>query len=247
MLTDGEKAIRMTWKKYLRLVLVSILPLMLAGYFAAKLIWPYEPSAHITCAPFLLTGQENCRNVGDGSLYDSVKSEHPAWFDVHVGDYDEDAYLHDFVEASARIIPTVEIVSATPFFGYSPDVKSFMGSLAGRNAVMNLGIQDEERSLITDEVALLYCKNLQIGDGNEEYTSDCYGNGWSGPVTYRVNGAGKEELDSLITSIEEEIADRRNDYNLFRIVTYPIFVYTFFFVSFLIWLVARAVRYVANG
>lgn len=244
---DGEKTIRMTLKKYSRLVLVSILPLMLTGYFAAKLIWPHDPYAYITCAPFFLTGDENCRSVGDGSLYDSVKGEHSAWFDVQVGEYDEDAYLHDFVEASARIIPSVEIVSATPFVGNGPDVKSFMGSLAGRRAVMNLGIPDEERSLITDEVVILYCNDLWLDDGKDEYTSGCYGNGWSGPVTYRVNGAGKEELDSLRTSIEEKISDRRDEYNLYRIIMYPIFVYTFFLVSFLIWLVARAVRYVKNG
>lgn len=234
----------MTLKKYSRLTLVSILPLFLVGYLAAKFIWPYDPYVQIICAPFSLTGYENCRDIGNGAFYESVRGQHPAWFDVRIGNYDENAYLHVSTEASARSITGAEIASATPFLGNSPDVDPFVASLSGRNAVINLGIPDGKRSFITDQIAILYCNDIRLDAEKDEYTSGCFGDGWSASVTYHVYGKSREEIRNLRGEIQEQITERQSDYRIYRIFAYPIFLYAYFLFSLLSYIFMHVVRFV---
>lgn len=229
--------------------MVSFIPLFIFGVITAKILFHYsgEKYSFILCAPFL--GMENCRPLGDpnGNLYRNVKDEHPAWFDVTVGNYDNNASLHNFIMASTRFVPNAQIMSASPFVGYGPEVESFMGTLAGRRVMVKLGIQQGEQSIISGENIILYCNNLLFKAQEGEYTSQCYGDGWGGPVNYRTTGASRDDLDKLLASINKEVDSGRLDYDIYRIVMYPIFIYLFLLISFFAWISVKAVRFVKNG
>lgn len=223
----------------MRLFVVSCIPLLILGFLTANIFFPYDKHEHMTCEPFF--SMENCRNVGDSDsrLYKMVISESPVWFDV---DAENSGFLR--IQASARRVLNAEIVSASPYVGYGPEVASFMGALAGRQATVNLGNANKEESITVGDMNILYCNSLEFETKEGEYTSVCYGDGWGGPVTYRVTGASRGELDKLLNSINEEIDDRRLDSYLYRTVMYPIFIYIFLIVSFLMWLFMKAVRFV---
>lgn len=240
----------MTTRKFRRLFIVSFIPLLIFGVITAKILFHYsgEKYSYILCAPYL--ERENCRPLGDpdGKLYQYVKGEYPAWFDVTESNYDSNTPLHNFIMASTRFVPDAQIMSASPFVGYGPEVESFMGSLAGRRVVVKLGILQGERSVITDDNnIILYCNNLRFNTQEGEYTSHCYGDGWGGPVTYRTTGVSRDELDKLLVSINKEVDSGRLGYDIYRIVMYPIFIYLFLLISFFVWISVKAVRFVKNG
>src|SRR5690606_26758408 len=135
-------------------------PLMALGFLVSKFVFHQSGMKYsfVTCAPFTLTGSENCRQVGDpsGSLYKSVESEHPAWFDVEVGDYDAGAPYQNFVSASTRILSDTQIVRAGTYSIHTPRSASVMESLPGHRAAIKLGIEDGERSFIQDGMYYLY-------------------------------------------------------------------------------------------
>lgn len=237
----------MTRNKYARLLIVLFVPLLAAGYFCAKSIWPYDPYAHITCAPDEFTGRENCRSVGDGSLYDSVKSEHNTWFDILIQDGDNNDYLHNFAEASTRVIFGAEIVAASGFAGSSAKTEIFMKSLSGREAVIHLGIESDQRSSFTEKDAILTCNNVLFGVRKGEYTSHCFGDGWGGPVIYKVSESSSNDLENLRGAIAKITDNRHYDYNIWRVIVYPIFFYAFILISLVSWIAFKVVRFVKNG
>lgn len=240
----------MTRKKFIRIFIVSFIPLLILGFVFAKTVATYDPYAYITCAPFQLSGvtlDENCRSVGDpdGPLHKSVRSEHPSWFDIMEPRYDADAPLHNFITGSQRIINQVEIVDASPFFGYGKDVAEYMKSLTGKKAILQLGIPGNERSVIIDNgISSLYCNNLNFEDTPGLYMSQCYGNGWGGPIVYHVSDLDRPKMDELKSGIEKIISERESDYFLYRIIIYPLFIYVFLLISLLIWIFRKAVRFV---
>lgn len=239
----------MSTRKFRRLFIVSFVPLLILGVITAQLLFHYSGGRYeyILCDSFL--GIDNCRPVGDpdGNLYKHVEGEYPAWFSVYGLD-DRSAPLYNFIMASTRVVPGVQIVHASPFVGFGPEVASFMGSFAGMRAVVKLGIEKGERSIIiSDEDIILYCNDLSFKAMEGEYTSRCYGKGWAGNVTYRATGVSRDELDKLLASINKTVDSRSRDYNIYRAVMYPIYVYLFLLVSFFAWVFLKAVRFVKNG
>ena len=239
----------MTKKQFVRLFIVVFFPLLLLGFITANFVFKNSGGAYayILCAPFL--DSENCRPVGDpeGALYKSVKSKYPAWFDVTEDGYDSDSPLSNFVMASTRTVREAVIVEAVPFTGYGADVTSFMSALAGKRAMVNLGIREGQRSKIYVDGVLLACTNLVFAEKDGEYLSQCYGDGWGGPVKYRATGQSRDELDRLQQAVNGEVASRRSDYVVYRAVMYPIFIYLFLAVSLLIWATIKAARFVKGG
>ena len=239
----------MSANKYKRLCIVSFDPLMVLGFLTSKFVFHKSGMeySYVTCAPFI--SLENCRQVGDpdGNLYKHVISEHPAWFDVQVGDFDADAPLHNFISASTRVLPDAQIVRTNTFAFSSPRSESVMSSLLGQKAVIKLGIEEGERSFIQDGVYFLYCNSLKFESKEGEYTSNCFGDGWSGGVTYQATGHSRDQLDKLLSSIKEVDSQRKSEYNIFRVVMYPLFVYLFILASLIVFIVSRAIRYVKSG
>ncbi len=233
----------MNIRKYTRLFVVSCIPLLILGFITAKIFFPYDSNAMMTCETFL--GIENCRSVGnvDGSFYKMVISEYPEWFDVQVGDYDKNSVFVG-IRATARRVLNAEIMSAIPYTGYGPEVASSMGALAGRRVTVDLGNQNKEKSIAAGDMNILFCNTLKFESTQGEYTSACHGSGWGGRVTYQVTGASRGEFDKLLNSINIEIDSRRLDNYLYQIIMYPMFIYIFLVVSFLMWLFMKAVRFV---
>lgn len=234
----------MTSKKYLRLTIVSLPLLFAIGFLCAKLLWPYPQYSNITCAPFYTI--ENCRDVGTGGLYDSVISEHPVWFSARIGEYKDDEYLQNFIRISERQVLDAQIIEASPFMGHGSDVKSFMGSFAGRSSDILLGVREAQNSIITNQEMLLFCSNLKFKSPGI-YESNCHGDGWGGPVTYRLFGEAETSMKDLQSSIQKEIEHREQDYFAYKLIMYPIFIYLFFLISLVAWLTVLAVRFVKNG
>jgi hypothetical protein len=54
-------------------------------------------------------------------------------------------------------------------------------------------------------------------------------------------------LDRLDAAVKEVVEQRRIDYLLHRIITYPLFICAFLVLSALTWATMRAVRYVRQG
>lgn len=239
----------MSANKYKRLFIVSFIPLLALGFLTSKFVFHKSGMKYsfVTCAPFM--DFENCRQVGDpdGTLYKSVKSEHPAWFDVDVSDYDAGAPLNNFISASTRVLPDAQIVRTNTFAFASPRSESVMASLIGQKAAIKLGIEEGERSFIQDGMYFLYCNSLKFESKEGEYTSNCYGDGWSGVVTYQATGHSRDQLDKLLSSIKKVDSKRKSEYNIFRVVMYPFFVYLFILVSLIVFIVSRAIRYVKSG
>lgn len=241
-----ETDLPMNRKQFARLFLVAFLPLLLLGFVTAKVVFEHsgDKYAYILCIP--ANTFENCRSLGepDGSLYKLTKDYSPAWFDVTEDGYDSNSRLSNFVMASTRSVRGAEVVRAAPFAGYGEDVELIMNSLVGKRAVVNLGIKKDELSSIHRDGVLLFCNNLWFGAKHGEYTSQCYGDGWGGAITYQVTGQSRRELERLQAAINDVVATREAEYFAYRAVMYPLFIYLFLIISFLVWITIKAARFV---
>ena len=238
----------MTYRRYVRLCAVLFVPLLLLGIVIFKFAIPYPRYTNIICEGGGVLS-ENCRYVGnsDGGLYSAIKKSRPIWVDVTVGEFDEGNYLQTNVEVTGRIIRSARIVDAQPFAAQSDEVGAYMKTLVGVPATVMLGIENNERSMIADGAALLACNGLNIKDEAGLYSANCYGSGWSGPITFRADGEGRNSLETLRTKIGEEIRGLESDYLLYRILTYPLFIYLFLILSLVSWLVVQSFRFVRRG
>lgn len=240
----------MTLSKYKRLCLVLVLPLLAAGWICAHAAWPYYPYQNVLCQPFL--GSENCRPVGrpEDSFYKSIKKEGDKdWFDIWT--YDEHSPTSTFAEASGRFVGGAVITDATTFLGQPQEVEDFMKrNLIGKNAIVHLGIPTESArsSTVNATTVLLYCNDLHYGTEPGNYSASCFGNGWSGPVSFRVDsGPSRPMLDALQKDVWKLVEEKKSDFRLWQWVMYPIFVYGFLALSLVCWLAMRAVRFVRAG
>ena len=238
----------MNKRKFLRLFMVLFIPLLILGIVVGNIIFNRsgEQFARILCTPDY--SGEHCRSVGelDGKWHRQLKSEYPAWFDVLKRDYDESSYLHNFIMASTRVLPDVQII-AVHYDGFDADAKSFMNYSVGRRAIVKLGIDKEEKSFISEDTPIIYCYSLTFEAKEGEYTSYCFGDGWGAGFTYRAIGASRDNLEKLLASINQIEDSRRREYNIYRVVMYPIFIYLFILISFISWIFVKAVRFVKNG
>ncbi|WP_209382096.1 hypothetical protein [Pararoseomonas baculiformis] len=230
--------------------MVLVIPLLALGFLTAKFLLPYERFVTVLCMPAFAGGTENCRNVGplNGALYEHVKKDFNAWFDVRIAPWDSNATITYYAGASNRMVTTAEIHEARPFYWYGSDVANYMRGLAGKIAVIQLGIEGGRRSMVEGDQVFLYCNSLNYDLTSGSYWSDCFGNGWGGPVTFTV--AGRQDramLDQLQAAIGREIERKEADYQLYQVVVYPIFLYAFLVLSALAWLTMKAVLFVRAG
>lgn len=241
---------RISSNQYRRLFIVSFIPLMGLGFFTSKILFHQSGMeySYFMCTPSW-NEPEICREVGeyDGGLHQRVKSQHSAWFEVEVGDFDKDAPYLNFISASTRVLPDVQIVRTKTYFGSSSENVSMMASLPGQKAVIILGMKDGEKSFIQDKMYFLYCNNLKFEENTGEYSSDCFGDEFRGLVTYQVTGYSRDVIDKLRSAIQVVESRRKYEYDIFRIVMYPMFVYLFLLASFVIFIISKAIRYVKAG
>ena len=238
---------RMTASQYWRLCLVLFLPLIIASYLFSKLVFPYPVIDIVLCNSFLDT--ETCRNVGplEGPFYKLVRGQSNSWIEVQHGKYDADAFPKLHVEASGRMLRGARILQAEPFSGYPPEINQRIRSLEGMPAIVLLVSEPGGRSTVGNGIISLYCNSLWFGEAPGAYSSRCFGDGWSTKVTYSVMGADRQMLDNLANSINLEAQNIRNDYRLYQVVIYPLFLYLFLIISALIWITIKAVNFVKGG
>lgn len=230
----------MSWRRYQRLTLVLLVPLLLAGWLLGRAA---ESRDHLFVTCEESSTFENCRNVGwNGGLHDYVVKSHSAWFDIQLPDSETSSALP--FSGSRRSFFGAEIVSAEPFVGNGPDAATLMSGLVGKRARVVLGVLQDERSNIFESGADLACNSLTFSNTSRLYQANCYGDAWSGPVTFKLAGTEQRRIESLRRAMQDETENQRHESRLFQLIVYPIFVYIFFVGSALAWLAVSAYRYV---
>ena len=240
----------MNRKQFARLFLVAFLPLLLLGILAAKIVFnrSYLGQNEIFCIN--ADSSEYCQSVGPDNVSYSeiVRSRSPAWFYID----DENNYFHshssldNLVYASARTVMEAEVleVSAYANSGNREDSKIIADSLVQARVFLKLGIENDERSFIRENQAVLYCNSLSFLKRQGEYSSKCFGNDWHAFVTYQLTGHSRNQIEQLESSIHDQVESRNSSYLIYRLVMYPIFIYVFLIISFLIWLTIKAFNFV---
>ena len=237
----------MTWRRYLRLLLVVAGPLLLGGFFAAPYLAQRQQNSLLTCeamSPIF----ESCRDLGwEGRLLDEVTRSHPAWFSAGLVEDDLDDQISIIAQASQRKLDDATIVSAIPHNPHGPEVANLLASFVGKPAQIVLGIANGEKSIVQRESIILFCNSLKFGKYSQEYESSCYGNNWSGILKYSLGKEGSEKINSLKGEILEKYKEEKRSALLYKIVFYPLFLYIFIVVSALLWLGGKAYRFVKAG
>lgn len=235
----------MTFGQYKRLLLVVAVPLILSGVAFAEVIRPY-PHNFLVLQCQRSPDSEYCREFGDisGNLYESVKKQSSAWFDVEDAPVKKPSMTY-LASADIRALKA-QVVSAVPFSLSSPTAEADMNKLVGKNVDIILGIEANQRSSIVADSILLRCNSVRyLTDG--KYRSQCYGDNWSGNVTYSAASDGVAMLQRLRDAVNTKITDWQNDHLLYRVVCYSMFLVGFLLLSGIVWLVRRATTYVKAG
>lgn len=239
---------KMTGSQYKRLLLVAFVPLLLLGVIVSELLVPYDRYLFLLCTD---PGLENCRNVGDpkSALYKAIERDYEAWFDVRLPLEEDRSVITAFSMASRRVVTISEIVTAIPFGGSAQGSAQaqLMSKLVGRNATAVLGIKKGEKSIVTKDEIMLFCNSFYFQNDQRTYGSQCYGDGWGGPITYKASSYSDEMLDGLASEMRQEISKKKWDHASYIAIMYPIFIYLFFIISLIIWLAKKSTKYVKQG
>lgn len=235
----------MTFSKYKRLLFVSLIPLLIMGAVLSAVTSPNKKIYAILCIPWYST--ESCGSVDmDHPIYSTRKEVYAPWFDIYPANESKFRRVH--VEGSERMLMGATIVEANPFPGYPAEVASYMDKLAGKTAAIRLGInKSSPRSLILDKSAILSCHSLLYKTSTDTYVSRCFGDGWGGPIEYKVSGASKKMLSDLNDSISKEINQVDRDLIIHWSIGIPFFVFVFLLISLIVYLISKAYNYVKKG
>ena len=201
-----------TTSKYKRLCLILFLPLLGLGILTAHTLLRFDRFVVVKCLSSL-SGRANFRDVGpfDGNFHKAVNKQANSWFEVfHLG-RDLNASISYLASAEGRLVRGAEIVEAEPFPGLRRDAADFMQRLVGMRVAVRLG-NDGSTSVLAGNNALLSCNSVYYLPGTDLYRSECHGQGWGGPITYRVAGPEKDMLDRLDAAVKEVVEQRRIDY-----------------------------------
>lgn len=245
----------MTFGKYKRLLLVSVLPLLLAGYLLSLAAMPFREMAYRLCEGY--GNFENCRNLGESgtSLYDQTKQKYPKWFQVNTPGMDgaHDVYS---VEANARTIGRVTVDQVIPYneLRANPQGDAQMKSLVGRPALLRMGIEDGQRSADTGSEIYLFCHTLDFDKKPLEwfpkpgrYTAQCVAETWGGYISFSPSAEAEKPLVLLRDAVTEEVTDRETHLLTERItLTLAPFV-LFLILSAAVLAIRRATAFVRAG
>ncbi len=244
----------MTSRKYWRLVLVSFVPLLFFGVGLFTLVYPYPKYASTLCQPY--SENSNCFTTSNDAHYAGVKEswrkmepdQPTTTFTVDVGG--QTGYLVNQTEALRRTISGGQITDTAWLTPTDEKSAALVKTLVQRPAHITLGRLADERSIVSDQYVSLSCDTLEYQPVRGEYKSYCVGENWAGNVVYRLsdlNSNSSVMLADLQRAILEERSNTQSDYNFYRLVTWPIFLYAFFLLSGIVWLAIKAVRFVRTG
>lgn len=245
----------MTFGKYKRLLLVVSLPLLLAGYLASLAAMPTRNMAYRLCQG--LGNFENCRNLGEpgDALYDRTKQQSAKWFQVNNRAMDgaHDVYQ---VEANARTIGriTVDAVAGYSLPKPTPLGEAQMQSMKGRPALLRMGIEDGQRSVVTESETYLFCHTLDFDMKPSEwvpkpgpYTAECVADEWGGKVSFTASPEAEKQLVLLRDAVNVEVSERERMLLTERVVLTLAPLVLFLILSAIVWLTRRAAAFVKAG
>ncbi|MBY3421912.1 hypothetical protein HFN86_17110 [Rhizobium laguerreae] len=235
----NRDVLRMTPRKYWRLFLVSVVPLLLLGFAFGALVFPYPRHRYVLCN----ANYQQCnRWTNDYEQFEAVKTsvakDDVGWFWISEGFVT--GYLEDSIESKTTGIFNAQIVEAGG---------ETLKSLVGKTVDISLGIPKNKRSEVAEVGTLLQCDRLEYLLQEAHFNTYCYGEGWNGPVEFTVptNSGDFQLLQRLRFEIERVRSDRRWDFALYCLIVLPMFVYLFFAISGITWLTAKAFKFVRNG
>ena len=194
-------------------------------------------------------GQENCRRTdGLGEEWDQLlRSEHEAWFDVNTIPYEENSYPYSIASGSQRFVTGAQILEVSPYAGTTDEPGSPLDqlrSLSGKEIDLILGDGDEQYRLLNP----LGCNELSFEEHAGNYVAGLCGvpNGVVS-VKFSLAGQEREKLETLRSSIDEQISEARSNLVMHYVIGIPLFLVLFLIISAIVWAIRRAARYVAAG
>lgn len=237
----------MSFQQYKRLLVVLFVPLLVVGVVVSYLLFSKDNAVQLLCEPWFSGVGDNCRDLGGTPLYSVVHKKYPTWFDVYPAK--DSKIISASIENSGRVLRGVTVLGVNSFGGYPDDVSRQIKGLIGKQGAIVLGIRDSSsRSIVLDSGnVLLYCNSLRFKEGNDFYQSYCFGEGWGADIYYSVLGEDRDALSALESSISEEIKRVEESIVIGWVVMTPMFVIIFVLISFVIYLVQKAYRYVKGG
>lgn len=230
----------------MRLLIVLTVPLLIAGAIFTRVVIRPDNYATILCDnTFLLV--EICRTTdGLGKKWDKqLRSEHPAWFDIHTRAHEDNSFPYAIVSGSQRYITDARIVSVAPYTGTDESSGSPLDqlrSMRGQEISIILGVND------TKPPNSLGCNELRFDDKSNIYTAGLCGipNGIAA-IEFTAGVNSSEMLSKLRAEIEKEISRQRKNIIIDYAVGIPLFLVLFLLGSLLIWIFKRAISYVRAG
>ena len=238
----------MSVNKFKRLCMVLFLPLLIIGVLASLIFWPYPRSAEFFCE--YRYDDYYCRGGGEIGSAISKIIEKQQQSGIQIYNPKENILDSFYVfNISPFVLHGAKIIKAEPFLGHSQAVKEFMSTLVGREVSILFNSIKGEKSFVMNNKVLLYCNSFDFKSPPGTYTSDCWGDEWGGPVTFKVDDASqdREILDKLKFGIDGEVKNMRLDHIIYMLIVYPAFFYGFLVLSLLYWLGILAARYVRKG
>ena len=227
----------MSKRKFARLLIVLFVPLLVLGIVVGKIIF-YKSGmnlTHIECISGLCHATQSY-SENTFTIYEYRPEKKP---------------FHNWAKSSNMRID-VKIVNVSPFANTGSEATPFMKSLAGREAVMEFGnLNNKEQSIVSKEMVFLSCNGLSIRGYQKlkkgEYETQCFGEGWNGIVIFQELRASPFGLDRLLVSANKAADSMYMEYDLYRIVMYPLFIYLFLLISAFYWIFVKASTFVKNG
>lgn len=238
----------MTGAQYRRLLIVLTVPLLIAGAVFTRAVIRPDNYATILCDNSTIFG-ENCRTTdGLGEKWDEqLRSEHPAWFDIHTRSYENNSFPYAIVSGSQRYVSGIRIVSVSPYAGTDESPGSPLAQLrnmTGQEISIVFGNKERDARPLNP----LGCNELNFDDNGETYTAGLCGipNGVA-QVKFTVEGEGSKNLSELRTKIDEEISKQKQSIIIDYAVGIPLFLFVFLLGSLLVWAVRRSISYIRAG
>ena len=236
----------MTLKKYLRLCVVLLMPLLISGVAAKIYFDRHEFNVHIVCKSEFprCTSLKNSKYKDKGieSVYLALKEKDLFYiFPQRILKKNQfyEVYTTEILLRNAQFL---DLELFTDMVDSEPQILAAK-SIIGRTGHIFLGFKNIV-TVIDDRLLYLNCFDMNFNKEPNEYRSLCEGDGWRAKVTYRVSDT---TLDDLTDAIKKEINSRESDYLVYKILMYPLFIYIFLFLSLLVYITSKAIAFVKNG
>lgn len=137
-----------------------------------------------------------------------------------------------------------KIVDVEPYGGLGASAETFMKSLIGKPANVQFGVEANKRSIASENGVFFYCNGLYFRETKDLYQASCGGDGWNGLFDLSFSNSSKLHLEKLKLSIMSRMDEKNVDYLVYRIITYPIFLYIFLILSAIFLVVKKAIAFV---